>query len=160
MAVDAEDWCHAVFLHPPKVRGPAGAQSCWDPSGQSLGASAPPRGCCTQSISTEFPQHITPYIEVCHWCPLNLSITYRIALLTFKATHQFSPAYLMDLLSICLVIPWGPTLLVSCQILHLKWEPLTLFSPFQHLCSSDMEAVAGKGSRMRWLFPARFTNTR
>lgn len=99
MAVDAEDWCHAVFLHSPKACGPAGVQSCWDPSGQSLGASAPPRGCCTQSISTEFPQHITPYFEACHGCPLNLSITYRIALLTFKATHQFSPAYLTDLLS-------------------------------------------------------------
>lgn len=65
--------------------------SLWEP--QLL-----PEGAAARASVLSFLSTSLPYLGLCHGCPLNLSITYKIALLTFKVMHQFSPAYLTDLL--------------------------------------------------------------
>lgn len=55
--------------------------------------------CFSQSIGIDFSQHIAPILSALPWMPIKSGITYKIALLTFKVMHQFSPAYLTDLLS-------------------------------------------------------------
>lgn len=127
MAVDTEDWCHVMFLHSSKVHGPTGVQFCWDPSGQSLGDSAPPRGCCTEYQYRVFPAHHSRSLG-------SATDAHQILVLPIKlhcwpskrCTNLVLLTSQTSYLSICLVIPWGPTLLVSCQILHIKQEPLAL----------------------------------
>lgn len=99
MAVDAEDWCHAMFL--PSLEAHGAAEGCFaeTPLGQSLQPQLLPEGAAATASALSFLSPSLPYVGLCHRCLLNLSITYKIALLTFKAMHQFSPAYLTDLLS-------------------------------------------------------------
>ena len=47
---------------------------------------------------------ITPVLAHLHWLPVRLRIDYKILLLTFKAIHNQTPAYISDLLQ-----PYIPT---------------------------------------------------
>jgi len=51
-------------------------------------------------IITRTPKvaHITPVLQSLHWLPISERIDYKIALLTFKALHDMSPKYMMDML--------------------------------------------------------------
>jgi hypothetical protein len=43
--------------------------------------------------------HITPTLRDLHWLPINLRITYKIALITHKTLHYNSPSYLKSLIT-------------------------------------------------------------
>ena len=43
--------------------------------------------------------HITPILKELHWFPISERIKFKIMLLTFKALHQQSPAYIQDLVA-------------------------------------------------------------
>lgn len=89
-------WCFCIHTKrtDPREGGFAETplESLWEPQLLPEGAAAP-------ASVRSFPSTSLLYFGLCHGCPLNLSITYKIALLTSKAMHQFSPAYLTDLLS-------------------------------------------------------------
>ena len=51
------------------------------------------------SRSSKF-DHITPVLHNLHWLPVRYRIHYKILILTFKALHGSSPAYLNNLISI------------------------------------------------------------
>ena len=42
--------------------------------------------------------HITPILQSLHWLPVNICISYKINLLTYKSNAGLSPTYLSDLL--------------------------------------------------------------
>ncbi|KAI2666880.1 Altered inheritance of mitochondria protein 11 [Labeo rohita] len=42
--------------------------------------------------------HITPILKSLHWLPIRFCISYKIALLTYKALNGLAPAYLTSLL--------------------------------------------------------------
>jgi hypothetical protein len=43
-------------------------------------------------------EHITPILKDLHWLPIELRITFKINLLTYKCLHNLGPKYLSDLL--------------------------------------------------------------
>jgi hypothetical protein len=44
--------------------------------------------------------HITPVLAELHWLPVQHRITYKIAMVTWKALHDQAPAYLKELIHI------------------------------------------------------------
>ena len=44
--------------------------------------------------------HITPVLLALHWLPVKFRICYKIAAISFKATHNMGPAYLSNLIHI------------------------------------------------------------
>ena len=44
--------------------------------------------------------HITPILRELHWLPVSFRINFKIILLTFKALHGLSPAYIKHHISI------------------------------------------------------------
>ena len=62
--------------------------------------------------------HITPVLKKLHWLPIPQRITFKIALLTFKALSHHEPSYLYDLLT-----PYKPTRLLRSADQHLLTVP-------------------------------------
>ena len=44
--------------------------------------------------------HISPHLRTLHWLPIEARITYKIALMTYRAINLSGPSYLSDLISI------------------------------------------------------------
>ena len=42
-------------------------------------------------------EHITPVLFASHWLPIRQRIQFQLLLLVYRCTHQFAPAYPMDL---------------------------------------------------------------
>ena len=47
---------------------------------------------------TKKRDHITPVLRCLHWLPVHYRIEYKISLMVFKAMHNMSPNYIVDLL--------------------------------------------------------------
>ena len=43
-------------------------------------------------------EHVTPSLIQLHWLPIELRITFKIAVITFKALHGAAPSYITDLI--------------------------------------------------------------
>ena len=48
-------------------------------------------------------EHITPVLFALYWLPIRQRIQFKLVLLVYRCTHQFAPAYLIDL-----VVPYVP----------------------------------------------------
>ena len=44
--------------------------------------------------------HITPVLIDLHWLPVRYRITYKVAVMTFKAVHDLAPSYIKELVKI------------------------------------------------------------
>ena len=44
--------------------------------------------------------HITPFLRVLHWLPVQYRVVFKILLLTFKPIHKLAPTYISDLVSL------------------------------------------------------------
>ena len=57
-------------------------------------------------------EHVTPLLIQLHWLPIEQRITFKIAVITFKALHGAAPSYITDLIK-----PYAPgRLLRSSQV--------------------------------------------
>ena len=43
-------------------------------------------------------EHVTPLLIQLHWLPIEQRITFKIAVITFKALHGAAPSYITDLM--------------------------------------------------------------
>ena len=48
-------------------------------------------------------EHVTPLLIQLHWLPIEQRITFKIAVITFKALHGVAPSYITDLIK-----PYAP----------------------------------------------------
>ena len=70
--------------------------------------------------SVKRSDHIQPVLQKLHWLPVSQRITYKIALLTFKALLYKEPSYLFELLT-----PYQPTCSLRSSNLQLLSVPVT-----------------------------------
>ena len=63
--------------------------------------------------------HISPHLRSLHWLPVEARITYKIALMSYRAINLSGPSYLSDLINI-----YTPT-----RSLRSTADPLTLVTP-------------------------------
>lgn len=153
MSAETETWCHVMFLPSAEAHTPTGVQFGWDPSrvNRWFHDSLTVSGKLSSSQKVLYPEYQECWvISADHSCTLGSSMDIHSIPVLPAALHCWHSKRCTSFvlltsqipcIRICLVIPWGPALLVSSQILWLL--------PFQFLFSSDMEALAGEGSQIR-----------
>ena len=66
-------------------------------------------------------KHVTPLLIQLHWLPIEQRITFKIAVITFKALHGAAPSYITDLIN-----PYTPGRLRSSNQLLLSTSKFNL----------------------------------
>ena len=80
-------------------------------------------------------EHVTPLLIQLHWLPIEQRITFKIAVITFKALHGAAPSYITDLIK-----PYTPGRLLRSSnqfLVSTSWWPV-----FYYCCTFCLECTS------------------